>query len=89
MTLPIVGAGQQLGDGNTTEPLKVGVTGGRVGFFGSTGTTQFASLTTVEYTAVATSVISAITSTQMVLLATNVNTLINDFRAAGLMVTPA
>ena len=73
MTLPIVGAGQQLGDGNTTEPLKVGVTGGRVGFFGSLGTTQIAALNTtvlavIDTTtaaALSTSVLAGLTSSQI------------------------
>lgn len=40
MALPKIGDGEQIGDGNTNEGLKVGVTGGSMGFYGATPIAQ-------------------------------------------------
>lgn len=40
MALPKVGDGYQVGDGNTAEGLKVGVSGGSIGFYGKTPVAQ-------------------------------------------------
>lgn len=40
MALPMVGDGYQVSDGNVNEGLKVGVTGGSLGFYGKTPVAQ-------------------------------------------------
>ena len=40
MALPKVGDGYQVSDGNTAEGLKVGVSGGSIGFYGKTPVAQ-------------------------------------------------
>jgi hypothetical protein len=40
MALPKVGDGYQVGDGNTAEGLKVGVSGGSIGFYGKAPASQ-------------------------------------------------
>lgn len=96
MALPIVGDGQQAGDGNTNETLNVGRSGqpvmiqpsasGTLGFFGETVTTQPAAVTAVTTTG-ATSTTNAYgytTAAQADAIVTAVNALITKLQALGL-----
>lgn len=78
MALPKVGDGYQLGDGNTNEGLKVGVTGGLIGFYGETPIAQ-------RTAAVATSAVGTASSTDVTTtLKAAVIDIMNTLEALGL-----
>ena len=95
MTLPAIGDGEQLGDGNTSETLKVGRdtqpvqlggSGATLSFFGGSLVTKPANtLTTTDISALTTSAVCAMSTTQLQTLQTTVNGLVLDLQALGLV----
>lgn len=63
----------------------IGASGGTVGFFGATPTTQVAALTTINLGTLATAATAYLTTAQIAALQTDVNGLINAMKALGLM----
>lgn len=96
MTLPSIGDGEQIGDGNTAEQLNIGrgtqpvrvggSSSSTLGFFGGTAVTRPANtLTTADVSALTTSAVCAMTTAQLQTLQTTVNGLVLDLRALGLV----
>lgn len=87
MALPKVGDGYQVGDGNTGEVLVVGRSGQSIGFYGSAGGAQAATIASIT-TDAATSTTNAFgysTSTQANAIVTALNSVITQLKAVGLI----